>query len=137
MRKRVYLSVGDRCVRFEACLDLTIEKLDFHKAVKASLELDVCRSTLTIALMDCTFTLYLFNYKWGKQFNIYLLCVCDCVYVCICVCVCMCIYMYVCVYVCVYMCIYIYIHIHVYMYVCVYVCMCNVYVCMYVYIHFF
>ncbi|XP_041378093.1 uncharacterized protein LOC121390363 [Gigantopelta aegis] len=66
IRKMISLSIGEKCLRIDACLDMKIEKLDFYKAIKAYIEVDACKFTLTISFMNCPRKIILLGYDWGK-----------------------------------------------------------------------
>ncbi|XP_046562947.1 uncharacterized protein LOC124271840 [Haliotis rubra] len=67
INKIVYMEIAPDCLRFDACVDIRIKKLNFNKAVNAYIQLDPCKFTMTVNFEDCTETVILLAYDWGKE----------------------------------------------------------------------
>ncbi|XP_046574117.1 uncharacterized protein LOC124282192 [Haliotis rubra] len=67
INKIVYMEIAPNCLRFDACVDIRIKKLNFNKAVNAYIQLDPCKFTMTVNFEDCTETVILLGYDWGKE----------------------------------------------------------------------
>ncbi|XP_046562951.1 uncharacterized protein LOC124271844 [Haliotis rubra] len=67
INKIVYMEIAPDCLRFDACVDVRIKKLNFNKAVNAYIQLDPCKFTMTVNFEDCTTTVILLGYDWGKE----------------------------------------------------------------------
>lgn len=69
INKIVYVEIAPDCLRVDACVNVNIKAADFNKAVSAYLQLDPCQFTLTINFEDCTDTVILLGYEWGRCFT--------------------------------------------------------------------
>ncbi|XP_048258717.1 uncharacterized protein LOC124137708 isoform X1 [Haliotis rufescens] len=67
VNKIVYMEIAPDCLRIDACVDIRIKKLNFNKAVNAYIQLDPCKFRMTVNFEDCTTTVLLLGYDWGKE----------------------------------------------------------------------
>lgn len=71
LKKHLYYKISENCMRFDACVDFTLEKFNYTKALRAYIDLDPCQFLLTVAFEKWTHTLILINYNWGKFGYVY------------------------------------------------------------------
>jgi hypothetical protein len=65
LKKHLYYSIAPNCMRIDACADITIQAIDFTKAVKIYIELNPCQFILTVAFETITKSIILLTYDWG------------------------------------------------------------------------
>ncbi|KAL5015120.1 hypothetical protein ScPMuIL_009390 [Solemya velum] len=67
LRKHLYYYIADDCLRIDSCVDFTIARLDYTKALRAYIDLDPCELLLTVAFEKWSKTFILINYDWGAE----------------------------------------------------------------------
>ncbi|KAL5014181.1 hypothetical protein ScPMuIL_008451 [Solemya velum] len=65
--KHLYYYIADDCLRIDSCVDFTIARLDYTKALRAYIDLDPCQLMLTVAFEKWSKTFLLINYDWGAE----------------------------------------------------------------------
>ncbi|KAK3612511.1 hypothetical protein CHS0354_024482 [Potamilus streckersoni] len=67
LQKHVYFSIARNCMRFDACLDITIPGINIIKSFLAYVDMDPCNFVLTVAFERWQKKFILIGYNWGRE----------------------------------------------------------------------
>ncbi|KAK7494165.1 hypothetical protein BaRGS_00014638, partial [Batillaria attramentaria] len=69
LAKIVYMTLDDKCLGIQACVDIPIPQIDYHRSVRASVSLDACMPTFRAQFESCSYEILLFNTSIDAQYD--------------------------------------------------------------------